>query len=87
MKTDRERRGLLIRESLVTVSFEMTADLHKSIIRLRYATALLPPVPLSGGCLLSKKQYSSAGEGELRMGRGLGKFSVNIDETIGEALQ
>lgn len=35
--------GLLIRESLVTGNFEMTADLRESIIRLRHATALLPP--------------------------------------------
>lgn len=54
-------RGLLIRESLVTESFEMTADLRESIIRLHYATALLTPVPLGkgwegggAGCPISK---------------------------------
>ncbi len=65
----------------------MTTDLRESIIRLRYATSLLPPVPLRGRCLLSKKQYSSAAGGELQAGTGLGNFTVNIDRTIGEALQ
>lgn len=67
----------------------MTADLSGSIIRLCYATSLLPPVPLVGGAggLLSKKQYSSAAEGELQAGTSLGNFTVNIDRTIREALQ
>lgn len=49
-------RGLLIRESLVTESFEMTADLRESIIRLCSATGLLPPAPLRGNVFYPKKK-------------------------------
>ena len=64
-------RGLLIRESLVTESFEMTADLRESIIRLRYATALLPPVPLRGGV----SAFQEAAVGEPQTGTGWGKLN------------
>lgn len=33
-ETDREQRGLLIRDSLVTETLEMTADLCESIIHV-----------------------------------------------------
>lgn len=41
-------RGLLIRDSLVSETFELTADLHESIIRLRCAAALIPPCVTRG---------------------------------------
>lgn len=41
--------GLLIRDSLVSETFELTADLHESIIRLRCAAALIPPRVTRGG--------------------------------------
>lgn len=40
--------GLLIRDSLVSETFELTADLHESIIRLRCAAALIPPCVTRG---------------------------------------
>lgn len=44
-KTDREQRGLLIRDSLVTESFEMTADLCESIIHVLCHRSGIPPRP------------------------------------------
>lgn len=45
-KTDREQRGLLIKDSLVMESFEMTADLCKSIIHvLCHCSGTSPPCP------------------------------------------
>lgn len=58
-KTDREQRGLLIRDSLVTESFEMTADLCESIIHVLCHCSgtpqrpLRPPVPF----VLQRENY------------------------------
>lgn len=62
-------RGLLIRDSLVSETFELTADLRESIIRLRCAAALIPPcVTRGGGEGLLDRKSSQAAEGELQAG-------------------